>query len=62
MEVKVRAFPEEAESEDSYRTANMIQASCWKVASMDGEAAFGGLRRRVVAAIEDGATIPETAE
>ena len=37
-----RAFPEKAELGDSHRRANMIQASCWKEASMDGEAAFGG--------------------
>src|SRR5204863_8722181 len=37
-----RAFPEKAESGDSHRRENMIQASCWEEASMDGEAAFGG--------------------
>jgi predicted AAA+ superfamily ATPase len=38
----VRAFPEKAESGDSHRVADMIQASCWEEASMDGEATFGG--------------------
>ena len=38
----VRAVPEKAESGDSHRSANMIQASYWREASMDGEAAFGG--------------------
>jgi len=33
-----RAFPERAESGDSYTAANMIQAPCWEEASMDGEA------------------------
>jgi hypothetical protein len=37
-----RAFPEKAESGDSHGGANMIQASCWEEASMDGEAIFGG--------------------
>ena len=40
----VRAFSEKAESEgDSHAGTNMIQASCWEEASMDGEAVFGGL-------------------
>ena len=39
-----RAFSEKAESEgDSHAGTNMIQASCWEEASMDGEAVFGGL-------------------
>jgi len=39
-----RAFSEKAESEeDSHVGTNMIQASCWEEASMDGEAVFGGL-------------------
>ena len=38
-----RAFPEKAESGDSHAGANMIQASYWEEASMDGEAVFGGL-------------------
>ena len=38
----VRAFPEKAESGDSHGVADVIQASCWEEASMDGEAAFGG--------------------
>jgi hypothetical protein len=41
--VDIRAFPEKAESGDSHRVADMIQASCWLEASMDGEATFGGL-------------------
>src|SRR3979409_1311139 len=40
----IRAFSEKAESEgDSHAGTNMIQASCWEEASMDGEAVFGGL-------------------
>jgi hypothetical protein len=40
----IRAFPEKAESEgDSPAGTNMIQASYWEEASMDGEAVFGGL-------------------
>ena len=40
----VRAFPEKAESAgDSPAGTNMIQASYWEEASMDGEALFGGL-------------------
>ena len=38
-----RAFPEKAESGDSHAGANMIQASYWDEASMDGEAVFGRL-------------------
>jgi hypothetical protein len=38
----VKAFPEKAESGDSHIGSNMIQASCWEEASMDGEAIFGG--------------------
>src|SRR5438876_9406323 len=30
----IRAFPEKAESGDSHRRENMIQASCWEEASM----------------------------
>src|SRR5882757_1201762 len=42
--VFLRAFSEKAESEgDSHAGTNMIQASCWEEASMDGEAVFGGL-------------------
>ena len=41
---RIRAFSEKAESEgDSHAGTNMIQASCWEEASMDGEAVFGGL-------------------
>jgi hypothetical protein len=40
----IRAFPEKADSEgDSHAGTNVIQASCWEEASMDGEAVFGGL-------------------
>ena len=40
----LRAFPEKTDSEgDSQALANMIQASGWEEASMDGEAVFGGL-------------------
>ena len=43
-EALIRAFPEKAESAgDSPAGTNMIQASYWEEASMDGEALFGGL-------------------
>jgi len=37
-----RTFPEKTESGDSHSSADMIQASCWEEASMDGEAVLGG--------------------
>jgi hypothetical protein len=38
-----RAFPEKTESGDSHPLANLIQASYWREASMDGKALFGRL-------------------
>ena len=42
LRLPIRAVPEMAESRDSYPGANMIQASYWEEASMDGKALFGG--------------------